>query len=482
MTATSHDPRASPIAAPPCGAVRGLRRDGADVFMGIRFASVERFAPPLPVAPWDGELDATAYGAQCHQIPGLLEKALGGSSLPMAEDCLSLNIATPRCDDGRRPVLVWVHGGAFVTGTGSMPWYEGSSLATRGDVVVVTINYRLGAFGFTGAGNQGLRDQLAALDWVQRNIAAFGGDPGSVTVFGESAGGASVVALLATPAVGATFHRAWAMSASITQLRDERRAAEATAALLAAAELDDVAALLALSADRLLHAQRAVLRDRAGAMTAFSPAPDGDVLTGSISDAASRAPIPVVLGSTRDEMQLFNAFDHRLADLTDNGLRTEFERRLGARTTEAIATYRALRPGATNGQLASAVQTDETFRVPARRLAEARAEQAAPTWMYWFTWASPAFGGALGSCHGLDIPFAFHNLEQPGVAAFTGERPERVRVADVFSDALIAFARNGDPGWPAYDTSSRATLQIDAESRVLDDPEGDLRELWDARA
>ena len=221
------------------------------------------------------------------------------------------------------------------------------------------------------------------------------------------------------------------------------------------------------------------MRDPIGAMTAFSPTTDGDLLTGPITDAAAHATVPLVIGSTRDEMQLFNAFDRTLAGLTDEGLRARFDRHFGPRTDAAIAAYRRRRPGASPAQLVSAAQTDETFRVPARRLAEARINRGTPTWMYWFTWASPVYGGALGSCHGLDIPFAFHNLGRPGVAAFTGDQPERTGVADVFADALIAFARGGDPGWSAYDTTRRSTLQIDVESVEVDDPEQDLRELWD---
>jgi para-nitrobenzyl esterase len=468
------------LAATASGAIRGVGRDGAAVFKGIRYASARRFARPGPVLPWRGELDATSYGAQCHQSPGVLEKALGASSLPLAEDCLTLNVATPGCDDARRPVLVWMHGGAFVTGTGAMPWYQGSSLARRGDVVVVTINYRLGAFGFTGTTNHGLRDQLAALDWVAANIGAFGGDPGNVTVFGESAGGASVVALMASDAAGRTFHRAWAMSPSITQLRDERRAGEAADALARAAGVSDWRALADLSAAQLLEAQREVLRDRAGAMTAFAPAADGEVLRGPIVDAAADAPVPLVIGTTRDEMQLFTAFDRAAAELTAVALQEQLARRFGERALDALAAYRAHRPDATNGQLASAVQTDEVFRVPARRLADRRAALGRATWTYWFTWATPAFGGSVGSCHGLDIPFAFHNLHRPGVAAFTGDGPEREPVADAFAGALLAFARTGEAGWTPHDVATRPTLRVDTVVEEIEDPEPELRELWEA--
>ncbi|MEY4229656.1 MAG: hypothetical protein RLZZ362_505, partial [Actinomycetota bacterium] len=211
------------ILTTPFGAVRGLRRDDVCVFKGIRYATAERFRPPQPVTSWDGELDATAYGPQAPQLVGMMERALGGSSLPSSEDCLSLSVFTPgdatTSPGTARPVLVWIHGGAFTTGTGSMPWYDGSELVRRGDVVVVTINYRLGALGFSGRTNCGLADQVCALEWVQRMIASFGGDPGNVTIFGESAGGSSVVALMAVPSAAPLFHQAFAMSPSIGQLR-----------------------------------------------------------------------------------------------------------------------------------------------------------------------------------------------------------------------------------------------------------------------
>lgn len=467
-----------PIAMTALGDVRGTRRGEVAVFKGIPFATAPRFAAPKHAERWDAVRDATVYGPQCPQVFGPLEQVLGGSSLPMAEQCLFLNVVTPACDGGRRPVLVWVHGGAFVTGTGSMPWYEGSSLARRGDVVVVTINYRIGALGFTGPGNEGILDQLAALEWVHRNIAAFGGDPANVTVFGESAGGASVITLLATPAAGTTFHRAWAMSPSITQLRDARRADDATEALLQAAEVASLDELRSVPVDALLRAQTEVLRDRGGAMTAFSPASGTPLLQEPTVEVATRSAVPLVMGSTRDEMQLFTAFDPSIGELSDDGVRAHYARRFGSAGDLALGAYRDARPGATNGELVSAIQTDETFRVPARRLATARAARGNATWMYWFTWASPAFGGRLGSCHGLDIPFAFHNLDRPGVEAFTGDGADRGGVADAFAGALLAYARTGDPGWRPYDLDHRTTMRIDTRSEELVDPEGSLLDLW----
>jgi para-nitrobenzyl esterase len=459
--------------------MRGLVRDGIDVFKGIRYATAARFDAPVAVAGWDGELDATVYGPQCPQLFGMLEQALGGSSLPSREDCLRLNVFTPGCDHAARPVIVWVHGGAFTTGTGSMPWYDGSQLARRGDVVVVTINYRLGALGFSGRTNAGLRDQVLALEWVQAQIAAFGGDPGNVTLAGESAGGSSLVALMAVPAARGLFHRAFAMSPSIGQLRSGNRADEALADYLAtagAASLDD---LRDAPIERLLEAQGDVLRRHAGTgLTDFSPCDDGEFVPEPILDAAARHPAQLVLGTTRDEMQLFTTFNPSFADFDEARLSTSLRERFGEKADEALARYTAARPGASPLQLASAVQTDEAFRVPARRLAEARLTAGTPSWMYWFTWSSPAFHGRLGSCHAMDIPFVFHNLDRKGVAQFTGEGTDRVPVADAYSGALVRLAHHGDPGWDCYESDRRTTRVFDVASPVVTDPEPEIRELW----
>lgn len=452
---------------------------GVAVFKGIRYATAERFAPPERVVP-AGRIDATRYGPQCPQLPGTLERLLGGSSLPTGEDCLVLNVTTPSCDGRRRPVLVWFHGGAFVTGGGAMPWYHGAALARRGDVVVVTCNYRLGALGFTGTSNAGLADQIAALGWVRDHVEAFGGDPSNVTVFGESAGGASVLALLAAPAARDLFTAAFAMSPSITQLRDVERAHEAQRSLTTAAgaDLDE---LRHAPIDVLLDAQRQVLADPAGSFTAFAPTPDGTLLPGPVLDAVATDPRPLVIGTTRDEMHLFTAFDERTAALDEDGLHRGVRQRLGDRADDAIQRYRDARPGSGPGQLLSAVQTDQTFRAPADRLARARSAAGVPTWVYWFTWPTPAFQGQLGSCHGLDIPFAFHNLGRPGVEMFTGDGADRVAVADAFSDALLALAHRGEPGWTAFHDQRRATWRLDETSMLLEDPERHLLELWDPR-
>ncbi len=460
------------------------------IFKGLRYATAERFVAPTAHDGVLDDLETGAYGPQCLQVVGMMEQMLGQGSLPSSEDCHFLNVFTPARDDGRRPVLFWVHGGAFVNGTGATPWYHGASLARRYDVVVVTINYRIGAFGFThladhggaefaDSGNLGVLDQVEALRWVRRNIEGFGGDPGNVTIFGESAGGASVLSLMATPTGDGLFHQAIALSPSMSQFRDRPRANAAAEALLEAAGVD-ADGLRTMDPERLLAAQKEVLRDRAGAFTAFSPTPGETSLPVAVADAAARNPVPLMIGTTKDEMLLFTALDPTVRDMDEAQLTRRASEFFGEATPAALEAYRRRRPGSSPGAIASAVATDHGFRTPARRLAEARAAAGHPTWMHWFTWETPAFGGILKSCHALDIPFVFHNLERNGVAAFTGDGPERERIAETFSSAVAGFAAAGDPGWDRYDSARRTTMRIDANSATVDDPEADLRELWEA--
>lgn len=449
------------------------RNNGVIAAHGIVYAHADRFERPELVTPVG---DARQPGPQCPQVPGPLEAMLGGGDIPMDEDCLSLSVWTPRLD-GARPVLVWVHGGAFVTGTGAMPWYDGGALASRGDVVVVSVNYRLGALGFIGDRNCGVWDQITALEWVQENISHFGGDPSAVTVFGESAGGSSVVTLLAAPAAHGLFRAAWAMSPSLRQLRSSTRAdevAERMFSLCGATSLDE---LRHVDLETLLGAQAEVLRDRVAGFDAFAPTAGTDGLPASITAAAAANPVPLVLGTTRDEMLLFAAMDPASSSLDADGVRERVRTIAGNDADDMLAAYRRHRPDATPVQLLSAVTTDQTFRVPAQRLAEQRVAASHSTWSTWFTWPSPAFGG-LGACHGLDIPFAFHNLDRPGVTRFTGDAADRVAVADGHADALLAFARDGRAPWRAHTTDDRPTLRIDVDTREIPEPEPDLRGLW----
>lgn len=456
----------------------GIDRDGVTEYRGVRYAAAERFEPPVDVVGWEPGFDATTFGAQAPQVGGVLEQMLGTTELETSEDCLFLNVFTPGTGSGSRPVLVFVHGGAFVTGTAAMPWYDGSALASSGDVVIVTMNYRLGVFGFLGDRNLGSLDQISALRWVQRHVADFGGDPANVTIFGESAGGSAVVSLLAAPDADDLFERVWAMSPSLSQLRDAETASRFEQSYLdliaPEATVDD---LKSSSVDELLDAQQRVPAD--ASLRSFSPTACAAPFSDRVLERAAADPRRVVLGANRDEMLLFTAFDQIRFDWGDADVEREFSARFGPRTAEAIAAYRALRPGTDASRLVSAMQTDETFRRPAQRFAEHRSDAGSATWMYTFDEPSTAFGGVLGCCHGLDIPYAFDTLAAPGVEIFTGLGETRQTVADDFSAALTAFAKNGDPGWPGFDTQRRATQRIGPFPDVVDDPEPELRKLWD---
>ena len=438
--------------------------------IGIRYASAERFEPPIDIAD-NGS--STQSPVRAPQVPGPLDQMLGGTPPPMDEDCLQLNVFTPASDNGARPVLVWIHGGAFTNGTAHMPWYDGTALVERGDVVVVSINYRLGALGFLGDTNCGTLDKVSALRWVQRHIADFGGDPNNVTVFGESAGGSAIVALYATPAADGLFHRAWAMSPSILQLRTAEQAAEYQRTFLELLGVDSLVAAQAASLDDILDAQNRMPLSGAG-LKNFSPTEGCDSIPQSMLSVAAADERPLVIGTTRDEMLLFTTFDPSRAGWTDAEVDRQFSERFGAGSDEAVAEYRRLRPDTNPSQLISAMQTDEMFRVPAQQLA---ADRAAATWMYLFDARSTAFGGALGSCHGGDIPYMFGNLGQTGVAMFLGDDPAQ-DVAEHFSEALIHFARTGDPHWREYDEHQRNTQVFGPNAGVVGDPEATIRLLW----
>ncbi len=485
------------------GLVRGTAHDDVAVFRGIPFASPPigdlRWQPPEREAAWDGERQATTFGPICTQGQMILEQLMGGEPARQDEDCLTLNVWTPALD-GKRPVLVWIHGGAFQFGSGSTPWYDGSKFATNGDVVVVTMNYRLGPLGFMylgdlfdgfdASGNLGILDQVAALEWVRDNIANFGGDPTNVTVFGESAGAGSVGTLLGTPMARGLFRRAVLQSGAASWTLTTEQATARTAKVLAELGVapGDRAALLAVDADAIVAAS-AVLGTEVGTDgLPYAPVHDGVVLPMTPIDAiaaGSSADVDVVCGTNADEMTLFTIVDPSLATLDDAGIAerlSAFDPNIDA--VAMLQTYRAHRPDASTQEIWVAMGSDRVFRIPAIRLVEAHLAHGR-AFMYYFTWPSPVFGGVLKSTHALEIPFVFDNLDQPGVGMLTGDGDERQSIADGMHAAWIAFAHTGDPGhdgipaWPAYDLERRATMQIDADWRLLLDPGHETREFWE---
>ena len=463
----------------PSGSLRGnTRPDGGCEFLGIRFAHADRLAPPRDISSWEGELDATKFGPICPQVPGMLEAMLGFDDSNMSEDCLNLNVFTRNAPTGTKlPVLVWIHGGAYTNGAGSIPWYHGSALASR-DTVVVTINYRLGSFGFLGEGNYGTLDMISALRWVQRNIATFDGDANNVTIFGESAGGSAVVSLLSSPEAKGLFHKVWAMSPSIGQLRTLPRAQELQTQFLELAKVSSIDAVRAMPLDDMLAAQAKQMALPAANFDFYTPAAGGAALPFEILSAAAQSQLPLVLGSNHDEDRLWSALDPMQANFDQHDWERVSGEVFGDHAADARAAYEKLRPTESPKQLISSVRTDTSFRQRAQRLAEQHAGHGNPTWMYWFTWATPAFDGILGSCHALDVPFAFDNLSAPGTDMLTGDGSERAGIAARFADEIAHFATTSQPTWPAFDTTHRKTLEINAEFVVLSDPEKEIREIF----
>jgi para-nitrobenzyl esterase len=477
------------------GRIRGRRHAGVLRFDGIPFARPPlgplRFRPPEPPEPWAGVHDATFARPAPLQRPG---PALGTRPVgATAEDCLHLNVVTPALD-GRRPVLVWIHGGGFVNGAASDPIHAGERLVARGDVVLVTLDYRLGLFGFLHGRrgtNVGLQDQLTALRWVRAHADRFGGDAGRVTLFGESAGAMSILALLAAPEADDLFRAAVLQSAAAGGTMTAEEAERVRAALAAELGTEDEERWAGLPADRLLDAQAAVaaaIRRETG-RSAFRPLVDGTRVLGDAALAVTRArnaTRPLLLGSNADEQRLY-------VNLRRPPSRDEAARRLALglrRRTEApvaaahavLAALEARHPGASEAERLACAETDLYYRLPALELARLRQDHG-PSWNYLFRWPSPALRGRLGACHALEIPFVFGTLDAPGMDRFAGTGPAAERLSSAMIDGWSAFARAGDPavalpGWRPWEPLRRTAWIADAEPACEDDPDEAERRLW----
>jgi len=494
------------IASTITGKVQGLEKDGVHQFRGIRFATAARFQAPKPAEPWHDVYDATRFGPILPQNPSGLESMLGKSdATPMDEDALYLNVFTPAIDDMPRPVMVWIHGGAFTAGAGAIPWYSGANLARSGDVVIVTINYRLGAFGFlrlehllgaefAGTGNNGLRDQVAAIERVRDNIASFGGDPANITLFGESAGGMSIASLLGVAGVPGMIRNAIPQSGAADAVKHVDDAERVTEAVLAAVGLDASSAdgLLATPMAQLLGAQEAASAQLMGSgelRLPFAPVVDGVVLPNHPREAVregAAANVHLLVGTTSDEYKLFSLMERAQGPMPEEKLTGRVARVVGQnRAAEAIAVYRDARPQASLDDIWSDFATDWIFRIPAIRLAEAQSAHQADTYSYLFSYKSTAFDGALGACHAIDVPFTFGNLDRRGVNMLLGEITDKTRALErATADAWLAMAKNGSPRhdglpeWPAYTTAQRSVMELGTSRQVLDDPGSAERELW----
>ncbi|MFJ2773829.1 carboxylesterase/lipase family protein [Streptomyces sp. NPDC087300] len=485
-----------------------LGERGALRFLGVPYAADPvgdlRFRPPARPAAWSGVRDCVTASPAPPQGPdALLEDVVGYERIVTDEaGCLTVNVWTP-ATTGRRPVMVWVHGGGYVQGRGLQVWTDGARLAERHDVVVVSFNYRLGALGwldvahllgadYAQSANLGLQDQIAALAWVRDNIGHFGGDSGSVTVFGESAGGGSVAMLLGAPAARPLFHRAILQSAPATATRTRAEAAEvadAFAAVLCETTGSADLSVLTASAGQLLAAQQELMSRNPVDMLPFAPVVDGSVLplppVQALRNGAC-AHIPLIAGTNEHEGRLFTGLGPEVApEAFEAALASAFpDRERAARARALYEAYEGPAAAAPTASLA-ALLTDLLFRSQTDALLDAQAAGGGTVWSYLFREPTPALGGGLGAAHTLDIPYAFDTLDGPGLRSWLGDAPPQ-ELADAMSGAWVHFARHGTPvaaslpRWPRFDPEGRPTMILGGPegSRVARDPLGDRRELW----
>jgi para-nitrobenzyl esterase len=451
-----------------CGQIRGaISPSGVSVYKGVRFATAERLEPPVLVTQWSGVLEALTIGPECPQTESQLRQLLNADESGQSEDCLFLNITTPKANGSLRPVYVWIHGGGFTNITPPLSWNESERLTLDGDAVVVTLSYRLGAFGFLGNQNLGILDQIAALQWVQSNISAFGGDPQQVTICGQSAGGCSVIALMAAPSANGLFSRAWAMSPSLGQLRSPELAAKSQERFLQVANAASMEDLKQLTTEEFLQVQNAMLTDVETWLQGFSPTADGTVLAQDVVSAAANNPIDLVIGTTRDESRIFNLLNPALNNLDQPQALAVLQTNHGNQANDIYSLYSSCFPEFSPTQIIAAVDTDTHFKLHMWKLLNERAQTLTNTWSYMFTWSSPIFDGALGASHGLDIPFIFNNVESQRVHVYTGNDPSAPELAKEMSRELIALGNTGRPNWAPYDLINRNVKIFDVPTRVL---------------
>ena len=477
------------------GKLRGAIEDKMHVFKGVPYgastAGAGRFMPPARVQPWTGVRDALELGPASPELPShLVPESMAqqpASDANGTEDCLHLNVWTPGLGSGKRPVMVWFHGGGYSAGSANWNMYNGANLAAKQDVVVVTVNHRLNVFGYlylaelggekyAHSSNVGMLDLIASLQWVRDNIAALGGDPGNVTIFGQSGGGGKVSTLLGMPAAQGLFHRAIAMSGSEVRGVPRDRATKSAETFLAKLGLksNQVDELQALPQAQLLEA----LRGTQGLQ--LSPVVDGGTLPANPFDPtapAMSANVPLMIGSTETEVT-WNV-NANFEPLNDEELATRVKESLhidAAAADKLIATYRKGRPQASNLDLFFILSTDASnFRGGTDIEAERKAALAkAQVYKYYFQWYSPVREGKLRSYHTLDIPFVFENVDI--AQSMVGTSPERYALADKMSAAWAAFARTGNPNhkglpkWQPFDANQRATMIFNNECRAVNDP------------
>jgi para-nitrobenzyl esterase len=505
---------ASPVVTTAQGRVRGLvSGNGIYAFRGLPYgastAGANRFMPPKPPAGWTGVREAVEYGFSAPQsVPGSTSNSLiDPRRLPESEDCLVLNVWTPSVErNAKKPVMVWLHGGGFQSGSASAPLYDGSNLARLGDVVMVGVNHRLNVFGYTWlggvagrdfqtSGNAGNLDIVAALKWVRENIAAFGGDPGRVTIFGESGGGQKVTTLMATLPAKGLFHRAIAQSGPAFRVCEQEYQDAAARAVMGKLGLQpgDIRKLQAVDTVDLFKAYRAALQDLQAQAPAwpklryFSPTLDGVAMAQHPFDPkvpAMTANVPLVIGYNRTEMTFFNRGREKF-DLTDAEIAPRLARLVDRGADQLAAAYRQALPNASAWDLLMLINTDYPLSAYSREIAVRKtAAGPAPAYLYRFDYEVPLGGGRLHAPHTAELPFMFSNLKAGEV--LVGTAPEMPAMARQMSELWTTFARTGVPAaegvpaWPVYDARTRETLIIDKEFRRVADPDRTLRVAVDS--
>jgi len=497
------------------GKIEGWEKDGIKIFQGVPFAAPPagelRWLPPQPVKPWDGIREARSFVAIAPQIVpprnsdnplhiGFnIDTSLGRQPGP-DEDCLYLNVYTPGTDHKRRPVMVWIHGGGFASGTGASPLYNGTLLGKRGDVVVVTVNYRLNVFGFLrlkdvtngripSEGVEGMLDQVAALKWVRENIEVFGGDPDNITIFGESAGGASVTNLMAMPLAKGLFHKAICQSGSAYSVSPVDRANIYTEHFLhkLAVDADDTDGLLGKSMEEIVKAYAKTM-SLSGGLGAPLTVLDGTVIPELPVNAIARGSadgIPLLAGTMLQEWRLWQAFDPSLEKLGESHMLSRFKKMTNSwDMTEIVAAYKKLI--ISRGILPTPKETYLTimsarmYRIPVTRMLEAHYKRQNPAYCYLITWKSPFKDGIYGSCHALDIGLLWGAYKSP----LYGNSPNVEIMANKIQDSWLAFAYTGKPSnesageWPVYG-EQRKTMVFDEKTELQEAPKDEERCIWD---
>jgi para-nitrobenzyl esterase len=487
------------------GKLEGQPSKSAYSFLGINYgadtAGKNRFLPPQPVEPWSGVKKADQMGNRCPQptvnMPGEMGTVLSFSDLPMSENCLVLNVWTPKVHDhAKRPVMVWLHGGGFFLGSGGDKYYEGSNLSAKNDVVVVTLNHRLGAFGYMYLGPEagpeyasselaGMLDIVQALQWVKDNIAQFGGDPGNVTIFGQSGGGGKVCTLTAMPSAKGLFQKGIVESGASVKLGTIADATATRDKLLKILDMPsvDVAKLQALPMQDLITAT-----GKAGLLS-FMPVVDGKVVPASPFDPVASplsAAVPIMVGSTKDEATNVFLTDPTWQTMTDADLLKRVSASVGPEVApQVIEMYKAAGPNDKPMHLWTSIVTDQLFTHNSILLAERKVEQhGAPVYMYKINWNSPVLGGKLRSPHAVELPFVFDNVDVS--AGLVGAGTTQNQMAEMMSKTFAAFARTGNPNvagyphWPVYTLDKRETFIYDVPPSVVSDPNSKYRLFWDA--